>query len=93
MDINSVRECILSLKLKNSEGFDRISQLVLIDGVDHLIKPIAVLMDKIYNNKKYPTNGLCLKLYPSSRIRATLRTSKIPDPSQTCTQHQKSLKN
>ena len=32
MDEQSVRECILSLKIKNSEGFDRIPQRILIEG-------------------------------------------------------------
>ena len=36
MDANSIRECILSLKIKNSEGYDRIPQRVLVDGVDRL---------------------------------------------------------
>ena len=64
MDTDSVRECILSLKLKNSEGFDRIPQRVLVDGVDHLIKPIAVLMDKIYISKQIPHQWLVSKTIP-----------------------------
>ena len=64
MDTDSVRECILSLKLKNSEGFDRIPQRVLVDGVDHLIKPIVVLMDKIYISKQIPHQWLVSKTIP-----------------------------
>ena len=34
MDKGAIKECILSLKVKNSKGYDRIPQRVLIDGVD-----------------------------------------------------------
>jgi hypothetical protein len=37
MDRNSVRECILNLKIKNSEGWDRIPQRVLVDGLEVLL--------------------------------------------------------
>ena len=36
MDPVSVKECMLSLKMKNSEGYDRIPQRCLVDGVDCL---------------------------------------------------------
>jgi hypothetical protein len=64
MDLDSVRECILSPKLKNSEGFDRIPQRVLVDGVDQLIKPISILMDKIDKYKKVPLQWLVSKTIP-----------------------------
>ena len=37
MDKNSIMECILALQTKNSEGFDRIPQRILVDGSDILI--------------------------------------------------------
>ena len=37
MDKNSIMECILALQTKNSEGFDRIPQRILVDGADTLI--------------------------------------------------------
>ena len=37
MDKNSNMECILALQTKNSEGFDRIPQRILVDGADILI--------------------------------------------------------
>ena len=37
MDKNSIMECILALQTKNSEGFDRIPQRILVDGADILI--------------------------------------------------------
>ena len=39
MDENSIRECISTLKVKNNEGFDRIPQRILSDGVENLIRP------------------------------------------------------
>ena len=32
MDRDSIEECIRSLSIKNSEGFDRIPQRVIVDG-------------------------------------------------------------
>ena len=32
-------ECVNQLKLKNCEGYDRIPQRILIDGIEVLIKP------------------------------------------------------
>ena len=37
MDIFSIREVLQTLKIKNTEGFDRIPQRVLVDGADHLV--------------------------------------------------------
>ncbi len=43
MDIESIKECILSLKVNISEGFDHIPQHVLVDVVNQLLKPISRL--------------------------------------------------
>ena len=53
MDRASIRECILSLKVKNNEGFDRIPQRILVDGIDNLLSPLTYLFQLIYK-KKYP---------------------------------------
>ena len=37
----NIRKSILSLKLKNSEGYDRIPQRILIDGMTILLKPFT----------------------------------------------------
>ena len=42
MDPISVREYIMSLKIKNTEGNDRIPQRVLVDGVDQLLVAFGV---------------------------------------------------
>jgi hypothetical protein len=39
MNKNDVYECLKSLKCKNSEGFDRIPQRILLDGAEILIDP------------------------------------------------------
>ena len=48
MDGASIRECIMSLKVKNSEGFDRIPQRILVDGVDHLLAPFVTLFSVFF---------------------------------------------
>ena len=57
MDPISVKECMLALKLKNTEGYDRIPQRVLIDGADILDKAYAGLSNRIYAQKKYQPSG------------------------------------
>ena len=64
MDRNSVRECIQSLKIKNSEGWDRIPQRVLVDGIEVLLEPFTVLMNMIYNQKTIPEQWLVSKTLP-----------------------------
>ena len=41
-------DCILSLQVKNSEGFDRILQRILVDGADILIVAFEGLFSHIY---------------------------------------------
>jgi hypothetical protein len=53
MNFKYVKECILSLKVNNSADFDCIPQCVLIDRLDHLLKPISELMNLIYLNKQW----------------------------------------
>jgi hypothetical protein len=66
--VDSVRECILSLKLKNSEGFDHIPQRVQVDGVDRLIKPIWVLINEIYTSKQITHQWLVSETIPVFNI-------------------------
>ncbi len=47
MDKTSIRECILSLNVKNNKGFDRILKKIQMDGVDRLISPPTYLFDLI----------------------------------------------
>ena len=54
MDKESIRKCILSLKVENSKGFDGIPQRILFDGVDQLIAPLGGLFKLIYDKKTVP---------------------------------------
>ena len=36
-----ILECVKQLKIKNCEGYDRIPQRFLIDGIDILIRPLS----------------------------------------------------
>ena len=54
MGIEQVKKCIESIKMKNSEGFDRIPQRVLVDGIDYLLLPVSKLFEIIYKEKAIP---------------------------------------
>ena len=64
MDYSSVLECIKSLKTKNSEGYDRIPQRVLVDGVDVLLDPLHGLFRLIYETKLIPDQWKVAKTVP-----------------------------
>ena len=64
MDENSIKECMLTLKPKNSEGFDRIPQRVLLDGTEHLLQPLTTLFDQVYKQRKIPNQWLVAKTIP-----------------------------
>jgi hypothetical protein len=40
MNLSEAIECIKSIKIKNSEGYDRIPQRVLVDGAIHIASPL-----------------------------------------------------
>jgi hypothetical protein len=60
MSPNKVRESILSLKAKNTEGFDRIPK----DGITHLVTSLTELMNKIYSDKEIPAQWKIIKIIP-----------------------------
>ena len=64
MSQSDVRECILSIKIKNCEGFDRIPQRILVDGIDHLVLPLAHLFNEIYHKNQLPDQWLISKVCP-----------------------------
>ena len=43
MSTQEVDKCIRSIKLKNSEGYDRIPQRILVDGANYLLPSLARL--------------------------------------------------
>ena len=77
-----ILDVISSIKIKNSEGFDRVTQRVLVDGASILIEPLSKLFKKIYNQKTIPQQWLIAKIIPIhkkdpnkiSKIIALLRT-------------------
>ena len=64
IEMNDVAECIKSLKIKNSEGFDRIPQRILIDGLNPLLKPLTDLFTLIFKNNIIPKQWLISKTIP-----------------------------
>ena len=59
-----VGESIKSLKTKNCEGFDRIPQRVLTDGINELTPPLTILFQKILKQKKIPEQWSISKIIP-----------------------------
>jgi hypothetical protein len=54
LDISSVRECLLSLKHKNSEGLYRTPQRMLLDSSDYLLAPLKKLFELICKLRLVP---------------------------------------
>ena len=52
------------MKPKNCEGHDRIPLRFIADGMQILIKPLTVLFNKIYQQKKIPEQWLISKVIP-----------------------------
>ena len=46
LDPLSIKECIMSLKIKNSEGFDRILQRILVDGYEQMTTALFTQLDR-----------------------------------------------
>ena len=59
-----IKNAILSVKIKNCEGYDRIPQRILVDGFQFLSKPLIVLFDEIYKTKSIPEQWLVAKIIP-----------------------------
>ena len=57
-------ECIKSLKIKNTEGYDRIPQRIIIDGMEALSKPLIKLFELVYREMKVPGQWLISKIIP-----------------------------
>ena len=64
MSENDIIECVKQLKLKNCEGYDRIPQRFLIDGISILINPLTKLFSLIYSTKCIPEQWLIAKIAP-----------------------------
>jgi hypothetical protein len=64
MTREDIKECLGSLKSKNSEGFGRIPQRILLDGAKILVDPLSNLFDKIYHHRSIPEQWLVAKTIP-----------------------------
>ena len=64
MSSADVEECVKNIKIKNCEGYDRIPQRILVDGITVLINPLRILFSKIYNQKSVPQQWLISKIVP-----------------------------
>jgi hypothetical protein len=64
MSSQKITECVKSIKIKNSEGYDRIPQRILADGIDHLVMPLSHLFSLIYYHNEIPSQWLIAKVCP-----------------------------
>ena len=66
-----VRKAILSLKLKNSEGFDRIPQRILLDGISVLMAPFEIIYE-------VTVHGGCSVTVLSSMLTGLVHVPRVP---------------
>ena len=64
MTCENIRRAALSIKMKNSEGDDRIPQRVLIDGIEILLGPLTNLFKNVYEKKEIPEQWKMSKITP-----------------------------
>ena len=64
MTRSNVEKCIKCIKLKNSEGYDRIPQRILVDGLEQLIDPLSNLFLHVYNESAIPEQWKFSKIVP-----------------------------
>ena len=64
MSPSDITECMLTLKSKNCEGFDRIPVRILRDAHEILNKPLSVLFNLIYHQKVIPDQWKMAKIIP-----------------------------
>ena len=57
MTPTNVKSAILNLKLKNSEGYDRIPQRILIDGISILLEPFGIIQSDLHYKYHSRTMG------------------------------------
>ena len=64
MTSENILKAVQSIKLKNSEGHDRIPQRLLIEGISVLLQPLTSLFDNIYISKQIPEQWSLAKIVP-----------------------------
>ena len=58
MTSSEISECTDELKLKNTEGYDRIPQRILIDDQDSLMGPLTNIFKLMYRDQVIPGQWL-----------------------------------
>ena len=64
MSVENIVKAFKTIKIKNCEGFDRIPQRILIEGMENLIVPAHRLFNLIYRQKKIPEQWSMSKIIP-----------------------------
>ena len=64
MTPNNVIDAIKTIKIKNCEGYDRIPQRILVDGIKYLAPPLIELFNMIYHKCEIPEQWLVSKIIP-----------------------------
>ena len=64
MSAENIIKAVQSIKMKNSEGSDRIPQRILIDGISILLEPLSKLFYNIYEKKEIPEQWKMAKITP-----------------------------
>ena len=59
-----ILECVKSLKVKNCEGFDRIPQRILSEGINSLLAPLTGLFNLIFSQNSIPEQWRTSKTIP-----------------------------
>ena len=64
MNSDDIMLCVKSIKIKNSEGYDRIPQRVLTEGITYFLAPLTKLFQLIYRDKMIPEQWRMSKIVP-----------------------------
>ena len=68
----AIREIMGSMKIKNSEGYDRIPQRILLDGAECLNSTLSGLFKRIYYQKSVPGQWLVSKTMPIFKSKGSI---------------------
>ena len=64
MTTQNIHDALMSIKIKNCEGYDRIPQRILNEGCELLLPPVRKLFELIYEQKTIPQQWLISKIIP-----------------------------
>ena len=84
MGKNSILDCVSTLKTKNCEGYDRIPQRIIKDGINHLIRPLTYLFNSIYETKQIPDQWKLAKVNPIPKKGSKTEISNYRPISNLC---------